>query len=87
VKAMPAARTDSGLGPHISSVPFASVCPQCGQLQPQRGLDRNALLRQLGSGYPVEAYCPMCDEFWSITARERAALVAAAVGAGGTFVC
>ena len=29
----------------------------------------------------------MCEEFWSIKAEERAALVAAVVGAGGSFVC
>jgi hypothetical protein len=35
----------------------------------------------------VEAYCSACDEFWSISAKERAVLVAAAIASGGTFVC
>jgi len=29
----------------------------------------------LDKGHPIEAYCVMCDQFWSISARERAALV------------
>jgi len=70
-----------------ANVPFESMCPNCKQVQPQRGFDRNSLLRLLSSGYPVEAYCAKCDEFWSISAKERAALVAAAVGGGGSFVC
>ena len=69
-----------------SSVPFESMCPKCGEVQPQRGFDRSSLLRLLSSGYPVEAYCTTCDEFWPITAKERAVLVAAAIGGGGSFV-
>ena len=72
---------------HASNVPFESMCPKCAQVRPQRGFDRNSLLRLLGSGYPVEAHCALCDEFWSISAKERAALVAATVTAGGSFVC
>jgi hypothetical protein len=72
---------------HGPNVAFESMCPKCAQVQPQRGFDRNSLLRLLSRGYPVEAYCAMCDEFWSISAKERAVLVAAAVAGGGTFVC
>jgi hypothetical protein len=70
-----------------SKVPFVSMCPKCAQLRAQPGYHRNSLLRLLRSGYPVEAYCTMCDEFWSISAKERAALVAAAIEGGGSFVC
>lgn len=70
-----------------SNTPFESMCPKCAQIQPQRGFDRNSLLRLLSRGYPVEAYCALCDEFWSISAKERAALVAATIEAGGCFVC
>ncbi len=70
-----------------SNVPFESMCPKCAHIQPQRGFDRYALLRLLSSGYPVEAYCTTCDEFWSISAKERAALVAATIEGGGSFVC
>ncbi len=72
---------------HAPGIPFESICPKCAQVRPQRGFDRNSLLRLLSSGYPVEAYCAPCDEFWSITIKERAALVAATIGASGSFVC
>jgi len=73
--------------PPASNVAFVSMCPKCAQVRPQPGYDRNSLLRLLNNGYPLEAYCSMCEEFWSIKAEERAALVAAVVGAGGSFVC
>jgi len=72
---------------HGSKVPFESACPKCEQLRAQPGYDRNSLVRLLSNGYPVEAYCSMCDEFWSISAKERAVLVTAAIAGGGTFVC
>jgi hypothetical protein len=72
---------------HISKVPFVSMCPTCAQIQPQPGYDRNSLLRLLRGGYPLEAYCSICDEFWSISAKERAALVAVAVASGAGIVC
>lgn len=69
-----------------SKIPFVSVCPACAQMRPQPGYEHNTLLRLLGRGYPVEAYCSKCDEFWSISARERATLVEAAVAAGAIMV-
>jgi hypothetical protein len=74
-------------GAHGLSIAFESMCPKCAQVRPQHGFDRNSLLRVLSSGYPVEAYCELCDEFWSISAKERAALVAATISGGGSFVC
>jgi hypothetical protein len=71
---------------HASKVPFVSTCPTCAQVRPQPGYDRNSLLRLLSGRYPVEAYCSMCDDFWSISAKERATLVAAAVEAGAVIV-
>ena len=62
------------------SIPFASTCPKCRVHQSQRGFSRAALGRLLNNGHPIEAYCVTCDEFWIISARERAAL-AAGVGA------
>ena len=67
--------------PLVAKVPFVSVCPTCAQIRPQYGYSHNSLLRLLGGGYPVEAYCLTCDDFWAVTAEERAALVAAAVAA------
>src|SRR6516225_5666831 len=71
----PARRTKSN-GRTIGSIPFASTCPSCAQVRPQRGYDKNSLVRLLNRGYPVEAYCAVCDEFWSIGLKERAVLVA-----------
>ena len=60
-------------------VGFRSMCPKCAQMRPQRGYDRNSLLRLLNGGYPVEAYCVACEEYWPISIKERAALGAAAI--------
>jgi hypothetical protein len=61
--------------PH-ESIPFMSTRPKCRAQQPQRGFSRAALERLLKGGHPVEAYCVICDEFWAISARERAGLAA-----------
>ena len=58
------------------SVPFSSTCPTCRVHQIQRGFSRAALGRLINNGHPIEAYCVTCDEFWVISARERAALTA-----------
>lgn len=60
-------------------VGFRSMCPKCAEMRPQRGFDRNSLLRLLNRGYPVEAYCVACDEYWPISIKERVALGAAAI--------
>jgi hypothetical protein len=70
-----------------TKIPFMSPCPKCAQVRLQRGYDRGSLLRLLDEGYPVEAYCETCDEFWSVSAKERAALVAATISGGGSIVC
>jgi hypothetical protein len=82
----PANRTTSNRRTN-ASIPFASTCPKCAQLRPQRGYDNNSLLRLLNGGYPVEAYYAICDEFWSISLKERAALGAAAVAGSGSLIC
>ena len=58
------------------SVHFASICPKCHRQQPQGGYSRAALGRLLNGGYPIEAYCVTCDEFWLINATERIAVAA-----------
>jgi hypothetical protein len=58
-------------------IPFASTCPRCTREQHQRGFTRAALSKLLDKGYPIEAYCVMCDQFWWISPRERAMLRAA----------
>lgn len=56
------------------SIPFLATCPKCKQPQPQHGYNGATLLRILNRGYPVEAYCPACEEFWAVSAHERARL-------------
>jgi hypothetical protein len=70
-----------------AKTPFMSPCPRCAQVRLQRGYDRASLLMLFNHGYPVEAYCERCDEFWSVNAKECAALVAAAISGGGCIVC
>lgn len=67
----PLAVTDDRM---YESIPFESTCPDCAHPQPQRGFSRAALSRLLNGGHPVEAYCVMCNVFWSITADERIAI-------------
>ena len=61
-------------------IAFTSMCPRCAVEQPQRGFSRADLHRLLDDGYPVEAYCVLCDEFWPISVSERAALARALTG-------
>jgi hypothetical protein len=78
----------SGVKPHRpTKIPFMSPCPKCAQVRLQRGYDRASLLRLFNQGYPVEAYCETCDEFWSVSAKERAALIAVTISGGGSIVC
>jgi hypothetical protein len=58
------------------SVHFVSICPKCNHEQPQGGYSRAVLGRLLNSGYPIEAYCAACDEFWLINPTERIAVAA-----------
>jgi len=55
-------------------IPFTSTCPRCTREQHQRGFPRMALSSLLDKGYPIEAYCVMCDQFWAVSPRERAML-------------
>jgi len=70
-----------------AKIPFLSPCPKCAQVRLQRGYDRASLMRLFNQGYPVEAYCEACDEFWSVSAKERAALIAVTISGGGSIVC
>ena len=70
-----------------TKIPFMSPCPKCAQVRLQRGYDRASLLRLFNEDYPVEAYCETCDEFWSVSAKERAALIAVTISGGGSILC
>ena len=70
-----------------TKIPFMSPCPKCTRVRLQRGFDRASLLRLFNQGYPIEAYCETCDEFWSVSAKERAALIAVTISGGGGIPC
>lgn len=64
------------------SLAFGSACPGCGRQQPQE-FAFTALARLLRGGYPVAAYCGVCDAFWEIESKVRLELgevLAAACG-------
>jgi hypothetical protein len=69
--------TDAGL---FMSSSFVSVCPRCKDVRSQRGFGGRTLIRLLQHNQPIEAYCVVCDEFWPISASERAALARALTG-------
>ena len=70
-----ASERDADSSIHLS-VHFVSICPKCNHQQPQGGYSRAALGRLLGGGYPIEAYCVTCDQFWLINTTERSAVAA-----------
>jgi hypothetical protein len=42
---------------------------------PSSNVDFPAMLRRfLDAGHPIEAYCVVCEDLWSITAAERVAI-------------
>ena len=63
-------------------IPFTSICPTCQAQQPQRGFSRAALGRLLSGGYPIEAYCVACDDFWTISLSERVAIAVTLASSG-----
>jgi hypothetical protein len=60
----------------IDSARFSSVCPTCNDIRSQLGYTARTLSRLLGRNQPIEAYCAICNGFWSISAGERARLSA-----------
>ena len=63
------------------SMAFVSTCPRCMRKQSQEGFTVADLVRLFDGGFPIEAYCVICDEFWSIDLQERVALGAAVTAA------
>jgi hypothetical protein len=63
--------------PMNEPIPFMSRCPGCGQRRLQDGYTRRVLLRLLNTHARIEGYCVTCDEFWPISALERAGIVIA----------
>jgi hypothetical protein len=60
----------------LASARFSSVCPTCNDSRSQLGYTARTLSRLLGRNRPIEAYCVICNGFWSICAEERARLAA-----------
>lgn len=56
------------------SLGFMSTCPNCKEVRSQQIYGFRAVVRFLVDGLPIEAYCAVCNEFWPITANERAEL-------------
>ena len=63
-----------GTDSRTDEVSFLSTCPRCTREQLEQVFSRAAVQRLLDSGYPVEAHCVMCDQYWPISAQERAAV-------------
>jgi len=59
---------------------FVATCPTCGHEQLQNAFNRTALERLLNRGYPIEAYCRFCDEFWSVGVQKRVEIIEAVCG-------
>ena len=49
--------------------------------QSQEGFTVADLVRLFDGGFPIEAYCAICDQFWSINLQERVDLGAAITAA------
>jgi hypothetical protein len=54
---------------------FVATCPTCKRAQLQNAFTRAALARLLDGGYPVEGYCTVCDEFWTIGIQKRVEII------------
>jgi len=55
-------------------IAFVSTCPSCKRQQPQEGFTVETLARLLNGGFPIEAYCVMCDVFWPVSLQKRVEL-------------
>jgi hypothetical protein len=66
-----------------TKIVFAATCPHCKHEQLQTAYTVSDLMRLLYGGYPVEAYCVVCEDFWPVNVQKRVELgemVAAACG-------
>jgi arsenate reductase len=50
---------------------FVATCQTCGRTQLQAAFTVADLERLLSGGYPIEAYCRACDEFWTVGIQKR----------------
>jgi hypothetical protein len=64
------------------AIVFVSICPRCKRERAQDALTIADLVRLLNGGYPIEAYCGSCDEFWPISLQKRIELGEVVAAAG-----
>jgi hypothetical protein len=70
------------------AIVFVSICPTCKREQAQDRFTARDLVKLLKGNLPIEAYCPGCDEFWSVSIQQRVDLrevVAFTPGGGSLF--
>jgi hypothetical protein len=60
--------------PVLDPESFSSVCPMCKDARVQAAYTRRSLLRLLLRNRPIDAYCVICNQYWPISAQERARL-------------
>jgi len=53
------------------AIVFSSTCPRCHREQVQDRFTVADLMRLLYGGYPIEAYCVICDACWAVSIQER----------------
>ena len=72
----PTALRTSAASVLLDSARFSAMCPTCNDTRSQLGYTARTLSRLLGRNRPIQAYCVICNGFWSISAEERARLAA-----------
>jgi hypothetical protein len=53
------------------SLTFVATCPTCGRDELQDAFTCTALERLIDGCHPIEAYCTVCDEFWTVNVQKR----------------
>jgi hypothetical protein len=56
---------------------FVAICPTCGREELQNTFTCAALERLIDGCYPIDAYCAVCDEFWTVNIRKRVEIIEA----------
>jgi hypothetical protein len=56
---------------------FVAICPTCGRDELQDAFTCAALERLIDGCYPIEAYCTVCDQFWTVNIQKRVEIIEA----------
>jgi hypothetical protein len=65
------------LAPMRETTAFFSACPKCKHPRLQSGYEQIDLVMSLSCGHAIDAYCPLCDVVWPVSAQERSLIVRA----------